>query len=103
MPPKLTGQQLTYEAIHKLTDLSINALHQAGGKPKPDRQPLDLQSLESVVLWLAGHGKRELRIKMCGLAAQALLDEDVTPGTTHGAPHRVVKKRAVKKKATRRS
>ena len=105
MPPKLTGPPLTYELIRKLTDLSENALHQAGGKPKPGRQPLDLRSLESVVLWVAGHGKRKLRIKMCGLAAQALLDEGVTPGTTHGAPRRVVKKKVVrkKKKAKRRS
>jgi hypothetical protein len=82
----LTGPVITYELIQSLTDLSMNALHQAGGqKVKPHRQRLDLGSLESVVLWLAGHGKRELRIKMCGLAAQALLGD----GDQCGAPKKV--------------
>ncbi len=69
MAVRFTGPPLTYELVHKLTDLSINSLHQAGGKPKPGRQRLDLQSLESVVLWVAAHGKPELRMKICGHAA----------------------------------
>ena len=100
--PQIYGPPLTYESIQKLTDLNINTLHQAGGKPKPGRQRLDIQSLESVVLWLAAHGKRKLRIQLCGLSAQALLDGEVTPGTTHGAPRRAIKKKT-KKRAAKRS
>jgi len=96
MPPRLIGQIITYEAIQKLTDLSLNALHQAGGKPKPVRHPLDIQSLESVILWLARHGKRELRVQMVGLAAEALIDGDLAPGSS-GTPRRPKKKAAKKR------
>jgi len=98
MAIRFTGPPLTYEMVQKLTDLSINSLHQAGGKPKPGRHRLDLQSLESVVLWVAAHGKPELRMKICGHAAGALLDE----GILRGATKKTRSGKSVKKKTTRR-
>jgi hypothetical protein len=81
--PQKRGVRITYEVVHGLTDLSVNAVHQAGARPKPGkgpRQHLDICSLESVVLWVARHGNIPLRMKICGFAAQSLLDDGVLDG-----------------------
>jgi hypothetical protein len=93
MRPYKPGLTITYEEVHRLTDLSLNALHQAGGRAQPGRQPLDLNSLESVVLWLAGHARQDLRVKICALSAQALLGGTLGAGDRGGAPRRPRKKR----------
>jgi len=84
------GVTLTYEKVQALTDLPINTLHQAATKPPPGkkRQHLNLGCLESVVLWLASHGKPELRKKICGLSASCLLDEGILPGVPRSGPRR---------------
>jgi hypothetical protein len=76
------GPRITYEIVQGLTDLTIDAIHQAGARPKPGvkRQHLDLSSLESIVLWVAAHGHVDLRRKICGYAAQSLLDDGVLQG-----------------------
>jgi hypothetical protein len=87
MPRKPTaGCLVTYESVHHLTDLSMNALYQAATPPKAPRKrhELDINSLESVVLWLAAHARTDIRKRICGLAAQSLLDD----GELKGAPHR---------------
>ena len=65
------GLIITYASIHSLTDLSINSVHQAAA-----RGPLSISDLESVVLWVAEHGKQKLRKKICCLSASSLLEED---------------------------
>ena len=76
--------EVTYKDIASLTDVTLNAVYQAATPAKngKSRQLLDLESLESVVLWLAAHGKTDLRRRICAYSAQALLDE----GALSGAP-----------------
>jgi hypothetical protein len=84
-PPFKNGLTITYELIHDLTDVEMNTVYQAGAKPKADndqRQRLDINSLESVILWVAAHGKTSLRLKICGYSAQSLVED----GVLHGAP-----------------
>lgn len=79
--PPLEGLTITYERVQALTNLPINTLHKAGaGGAGEYRQKLDLNSLESVVLWLACHGTVDLRKKICAYAAQSLLDSGALPG-----------------------
>ena len=80
-PPNL-GPPLSYELVQELTDdLPLNTLHQAGSRPKRGRQRLDIQSLRSVVLWLASHGSRSLREEIAWRAMEALVkDRPVTSG-----------------------
>ncbi len=68
------GVIVTSEVIAELTGGSLNAVHQATRRvPSRKRQKLDINSLESVVLWIAAHGRRELRQKIAALAAQSFI------------------------------
>jgi hypothetical protein len=80
------GVLVSYEAVQALTDLPINTLHQAATIPPPNRKRmrLDIESLESVVIWLAKHGKRTLRQKILAHSAESLLDEGALPGVPRG-------------------
>ena len=80
--PPLEGLTITYEKVQALTDLPLNTLHKAGaGRAAGEyRQKLNLDSLESVVLWLACHGTVSLRKRICAHAAQSLLDSGALPG-----------------------
>lgn len=74
---ELTGLTITYAEIAKLTDSTLNAVHQAAAKSRascPTRQMLNIGDLESVVLWVAGHGKVELRQRIAAAAAPAWSD-----------------------------
>ena len=68
-----------YEAIQALTNLPRNRIYKASGASVKDRQKLDITDLESVIIWLAAHGKPELRRAICGYAAQALIDDGIMP------------------------
>lgn len=89
------GCVLTYGCIHDLCDCSVNFLYQSATAPTPPRkrQALDINSLESVVLWLAGHARTDLRRRILGLAAQSMLDDGTLTGTVGGAPHRTKRHR----------
>jgi hypothetical protein len=51
-----------------------NAVYQCAGEKK-GRQHLDIDSLESVVLFVTAHGRPALRREIAGFAAQVLVDE----------------------------
>ena len=68
--------------MQKPTDLPINALHQAGGKPEPGRQHFNLGSLESVILCVAAHGKPVFRMNDLSHADVSLLNEGILRGDT---------------------
>ena len=72
VPSRITWPALSYELVHKLTDLDLMSVKSLGGKPKHGRQHLNIFSLESVVLWLASHGTDELRKEMLWRAAGVL-------------------------------
>jgi hypothetical protein len=79
MPQKL-GKTITYELIAELTDNTINTVHVAATVPKNPttrqrRQSLNINSLESVILYVAKHGKKRLRQRIAAKAAAAW-DED---------------------------
>jgi hypothetical protein len=76
------GVLVSYEVVQALTDLPINTLHQAATTPPPGRKRmhLNIESLESVVIWLSAHGSRQLRQKMLAYSAGSLLDEGALPG-----------------------
>ena len=89
------GVIVTYACVHDLTDTTLNFVYQSATRAKPPhkRQFLDIHSLESVVLWLASHGRTDLRRRILGLAAQSMLDDGTLPGTVGGAPHRAKRHR----------
>jgi hypothetical protein len=87
LPKTLTGT-VTFQSIQKLTDVTLNCLHQASGKVKPGRQHLDIENLESIILWVAAHGKIKLRQQITALAAPAFLERTLAkkkPGTQKAA------------------
>ena len=59
--PKPKQLVVTYETIADLTDGGLNHVHQAAAPKAKGRQRLDIDSLESVVLWLAGHANLVFR------------------------------------------
>jgi hypothetical protein len=51
----------------------VNSLHQASGKPKAGRMPLNIHSLESIVLNIAKHGRGKLRERIAFLAQEVFV------------------------------
>ena len=70
----LLGEYASYNVVRK----------SAQTKRADNRLELDINDLESVVCFLARHGSKELRKRIVGLAASALLDDE-----TPGAPREV--------------
>jgi len=91
------GAHVTFDAIADLCDVSANTMYQASRRPgsgpgQRKRQPLVIDDLESVILWVAAHGRVPLRRKIAAYAAPSLLE----PGDP-GAP--IVTKAERKRKA----
>ncbi len=59
-----------YQVLSRLSGMKMNSLHQA--KCRGDFDPEDL---ESVVIWLARHGKASLRRRMINYALERILPE----------------------------
>jgi hypothetical protein len=75
------GARITYELITALTDNTVNTVHVAATVPKNPttrqrRQTLDIDSLESVILYVAKHGKKRLRQRIAAKAAPAWDDDE---------------------------
>jgi len=75
----LQGHVVTFDSIAELCDVSENALYQASRRPgsgpgRKKRQPLMIDDLESVVLYIAAHGRVPLRRKIVAYAASSLLE-----------------------------
>jgi hypothetical protein len=70
MARPITQYSYNYEDIKKLTDLSRNMIHQY-----VTRGDLDPYNLESLVLFLARHGKDDLKLRMIRYAASWGLTE----------------------------
>lgn len=89
--PPQQGLIITREVITALS--SFDAVKKSA-QPNPplDRMRLDIDSLESVVLFLAKYGKQHLRQRMVALAADSYLDAS-TPGATRTSRMGVTKKK----------
>lgn len=80
MPRPVSSAALTYQDVLGLTDYpSMDAIYQAARGPgKKNRHSFTLNDLESIVLFLAAHGKPELRKKICGYSAAVYAEEDAS-------------------------
>ena len=67
------GPPLSVDLIAELTDLPKKRLWEAVTR-KEGRQLLDLNSLRSVILWLASHGNEDLRKEMLWRSAAVLAE-----------------------------
>lgn len=73
----------TYEDISELVDLSLQNVYKFA-EDRPGRTRLNMDSLESVVVFLARHGKLPLRVAIMRAALERTLPEEElarTPGT----------------------
>lgn len=70
------GCTITYELLQPLTDLPRNTIYQAAARSAVSvkRMGLDITNIESVILWVAAHGRIDLRRRIAALAAPAWND-----------------------------